>query len=209
MAEYNRQWWADRLENQGALYVSTRNSTTVKDQQWEVFKDAILGICPPSIGRVLDFGCGVGRFAEALMERADSYVGADINEGAFKFAPELEGTSYVALPDDRIPFDDGEFDSVVAITVIQHIVEPEQFKIWSSELSRVVKPGGMFLIIDDAHPKYRGWAFDVDPPRKRCSHMNVRSPEIIAESLGAEVEYDAGIISAERKNSHYCFRARK
>jgi SAM-dependent methyltransferase len=209
MAIYDpRIYFPDRLEREGALYVSTRNSKTVNDKQWEVFRDGLMGIYPQHVGRVLDFGCGVGRFAETVMEVADSYVGVDIAEGAFSFAPQLDGVSYTALPEDRIPFDDGEFDSVIAVTVLQHIVEPEQYRIWSSELSRVVKPGGFFLVIDDAHGGLKGYAFDFDPPRKRCSHMNVRGPEIIAESLGAEVE-ESSILTAERKNSHHCFRARK
>ncbi len=40
-------------------------------------------------------------------------------------------------------------------------------------------------------------------------HMNVRGPRVISEALGAVIDEDFGIISAERPNSHYCFRARK
>jgi ubiquinone/menaquinone biosynthesis C-methylase UbiE len=197
---YNpREYWPARLEKEGALYVSTRNNKKVNDRQWKVFKDAILlSMFGTSPGHILDFGCGVGRFAEPVLEDADKYTGVDINAGAFEFAPDLDKADFVPLPEDKIPFEDCTFDSAMSLTVLQHIVDPEQFALWTSEISRVVKPGGYFYIIDDANPK-----------TKMGIHMKVRGPEKIAEALGAEMDFDLGRISAERPNSHYCFRARK
>jgi ubiquinone/menaquinone biosynthesis C-methylase UbiE len=200
MSKYNpRQYWSDRLGKEGALYVSTRNSKTVNDHQWEVFRDALgqvmVGTSP---GRIIDFGCGVGRFAETALEFADSYVGVDINSGAFAHAPGLKNAEFVGLPEDRIPFEDNSFDSAMSLTVLQHIVDPEHYATWSSEIARVVKPGGLIYIIDDA-----------DQRTKMAPHMKIRGPQTISESLGAVIEEDFGIISAERKNSHYLFRARK
>lgn len=194
-----REYWPARLKKEGALYVSTRNSKTVNDHQWEVFRDALRQAMEgTSPGRILDFGCGVGRFAETAMEFADSYVGVDINSGAFEHAPDLPNVEFVGLPDDRIPFEDDSFDSAMALTVLQHIVDPEHYAIWSREIARVVKPGGLIYIIDDA-----------DQSPKMGKHMKIRGPQVISESLGSVIEEDFGIISAERKNSHYLFRARK
>lgn len=200
MSEYNpRQYWSDRLQKEGALYVSTRNSKTVNDHQWSVFRDALLqSIGDTSPGNIIDFGCGVGRFAETALTKAETYTGVDINDGAFAHAPAVEGASFVGLPDDRIPFDDGHFDSGMTLTVLQHIVDPAQFSNWASELGRVVKSGGYFYIIDDA-----------DTRPKMAFHMKIRGPQVICEALGAEIDEDFGIISAERPNSHYLFRARK
>ena len=194
-----REYWPARLKKEGALYVSTRNSKKINDNQWKVFKDALflsmLGTAP---GHILDFGCGVGRFAEPVLEEADRYTGVDINHEAFEFAPNLDLADFVALPEDKIPFENGTFDSAMSLTVLQHIVDPEQFSLWAGEIGRVVKPGGYFYIIDDANQQ-----------AKMAMHMRVRGPEKIAEALGATVDFDLGRISAERPNSHYCFRARK
>lgn len=199
MKHYNpRQYWPNRLKREGALYVSTRNSKLINDKQWKVFREALLHICPADVGRVLDFGCGVGRFAETMLSVAASYVGADINEEVSAFFPDLENATFVPLPEDKLPFEDGEFDSAIAVTVLQHIVDLEQYRMWSSELSRVVRPGGAFLIIDDA-----------DQKTKMSAHMKVRGPLAISASLGATLDYDAGVLSAERPRSHYCFRAIK
>jgi ubiquinone/menaquinone biosynthesis C-methylase UbiE len=198
--EYNpREYWPARLQREGALYVSTRNNKKVNDRQGKVFEEALLlSMLGTSPGHILDFGCGVGRFAETVLEEADRYTGVDINGAAFEYAPYLDLADFVPLPEDKIPFEDGTFDSAMSLTVLQHIVDPEQFELWTGEISRVVKPGGYFYIIDDANQK-----------AKMGIHMKVRGPEKIAEALGAKVDFDLGLISAERPNSHYCFRAEK
>jgi SAM-dependent methyltransferase len=197
--EYNpREYWPDRLKREGKLYVSTKNNPSVYQSQGEVFWETLSDFFPDDdIDGIIDFGCGVGRFAERVAARVGYYIGVDINEGAFRYAPEIENGEFVFLPEDRIPFDDATFDGAMSVTVLQHIVDPSHFETWTSEISRVVKPGGFFLIIDDANPK-----------TKMGMHMKVRGPEVIAEALGASVEYQE-IIDAERPKSHYCFRARK
>jgi len=193
-----RQYWPARLKKEGKLYVSTKNKVSIYQEQGEVFWNALDGVFPPgNIESILDFGCGVGRFAERVAPRVGQYVGVDINEEAFQYAPEIENAEFVGLPDDKIPFPDGEFNGAMSVTVLQHIVDPFQFETWAFELSRVVRPRGFFLIIDDANPK-----------KKMGMHMKVRGPEIIAEALGARIDYQR-IIDAERPKSHYCFRARK
>ncbi len=202
---YNhRQYWSDHLKKQGALYVSSGNSKKVNNVQQTVFSSALLqAIGDTDPGNILDFGCGVGRFAETALTKASSYTGVDIAAGAFEHAPEVPGAEFVGLPEDTIPFTDGHFDSAMSLTVLQHIVDPKQFSNWAGELDRVVKSGGYFYIIDDAKPRGEGEALPA------MFHMSIRGPQVISEALGAVVDEDFGIITAERKNSHYLFRARK
>jgi ubiquinone/menaquinone biosynthesis C-methylase UbiE len=200
MKEYNpREYWPARLKKEGALYVSTRNSKKVNDHQWGVFVQSLLvAMQDTEPGSILDFGCGVGRFVETALTRATQYTGVDINEAAFQHAPQVAKASFVGLPEDKIPFENDTFDSAMSLTVLQHIVDPDQFSLWTSEINRVVKTGGYFYIIDDA-----------DQRAKMGMHMMVRGPKVISEALGAELEKDFGTLSAERPNSHYLFRARK
>lgn len=197
LMNYNpREYWANRLKREGSLYVSTKNNSKVNDHQLRVFRDAIQYIAPADIGDILDFGCGVGRFSDTFEDKFNSYTGVDINEGAFEYAPKRENKSFVHLAEDVIPFGDNSFDGAMAITVLQHIVDEEQFTNWANELHRVVKPGGYFLIIDDA-----------ETSKKLASHMKVRGSAAISKALGSYLDLDVGTVSAERLNSHYCFRA--
>lgn len=95
--------------------------------------------------RLLDLGCGKGRFATHLRAGGASVIGLDVAPAMLRGAPEafarVQGTAL------RLPFADGVFDAVVAIEVIQHwpTVGVEQ---GLDECRRVLRPGGQILIVD-------------------------------------------------------------
>ena len=198
---YNpREYWPKRLQKSGKTYVAFGNKAEAFDKQAQVFWD-VMSEHMPAGGRVLDFGCGVGRFATAISGVADQYDGVDLNAGALDLAPEIENATFTFLDEDRLPFEDATFDGAVSLTVLQHIVDPGSFANWTKELSRVVKPGGYFFVIDD--PQFRN-----DVRIKDAVHMCRRTPEILSTSLSARLEV-TGKLSAESKDSHYFFLARR
>ena len=95
--------------------------------------------------RVLDVGCGKGRFARILHEeqpRAEIW-GLDISERMLSFVP--EGIHTRAGSMTELPFEDGYFDGAYATESLEHAVEIEKAV---AEICRVVKPGGRIAIID-------------------------------------------------------------
>jgi len=95
--------------------------------------------------RVLDVGCGKGRFARILHEgNADAKIfGMDISPEMLKFVP--AGIGSVAGSMTSLPFTSQAFDFVYATESLEHAVEIETAV---SELCRVLKPGGRLVIID-------------------------------------------------------------
>jgi ubiquinone/menaquinone biosynthesis C-methylase UbiE len=95
--------------------------------------------------RVLDVGCGKGRFARIFRERepAAEIWGLDISEEMLRFVP--EGIRARAGSMTEIPFEDAFFDAAYATESLEHAVEIEKAV---SEICRVVKPGGRIAIID-------------------------------------------------------------
>lgn len=106
--------------------------------------------------RVLDLGCGEGQIARALhgADHAIKVVGLDLSieqlANARRYsAPELV---FVQGAAERIPFTDGAFDGVVCCLAIEHCADVDRVL---EEVSRVLSPGGAFLLLIN-HPLYQG-----------------------------------------------------
>jgi malonyl-CoA O-methyltransferase len=95
--------------------------------------------------RVLDVGCGKGRFARVLQERGATakICGLDISPEMLKFVP--AGIGPVAGSMTALPFPAESFDFVYATESLEHAVEIEKAV---AELCRVLKPGGRVVVID-------------------------------------------------------------
>jgi 2-polyprenyl-6-hydroxyphenyl methylase/3-demethylubiquinone-9 3-methyltransferase len=100
--------------------------------------------------RVLDVGCGEGRFAAELARAGAGVVGIDVAEEPLRRArarhPELDlrlvdGEGVWELPD-------ASFDVVWAGEVIEHVADTAA---WLSEVRRVLCSGGRLLMSTPAH----------------------------------------------------------
>ncbi|HEY1260962.1 MAG TPA: class I SAM-dependent methyltransferase, partial [Stellaceae bacterium] len=104
-------------------------------------------------GRLLDIGCGTGRF---LREVKANYprlhvTGLDLSPPYLAAAGrELALWSRVRLVEgaaEAMPFADAEFDAVTAIYLF-HELPPPVRRAAIAEIRRVLKPGGIFVIVD-------------------------------------------------------------
>ena len=95
--------------------------------------------------RVLDVGCGKGRFARVLHEQepAAEVWGLDISPEMLSYVP--EGIHTRAGSMTELPFENDFFDGAYATESLEHAVEIEKAV---AEICRVVKPGGRIAIID-------------------------------------------------------------
>ncbi len=104
--------------------------------------------------RVLDLGCGDGRFTAALAPRVASVVGAEVSEAALRRAARRHpSVAFELVPlDGPLPFDDRAFDLVWSSEVIEHVADTAR---WLSEVRRVLAPAGRLLLTTPNHGRLR------------------------------------------------------
>ncbi len=147
--------------------------------------------------RVLDVGTGTGMFARALcgycksigLEPREHVAACDMDPSSFD-CEEIECDQ--AAADGRLPYDDGTFDAVLSIEVIEHVEDQFAFL---RELVRVTKPGGRVIVTTpntlnvNSRLRTLTWGFPLlfDPlplangdPRRLGGHIHPISPYFLA-----------------------------
>ncbi len=134
-----------------------------------LFKPAhrlLLNALAPADTRVLDIGCGTGKFAARVLQRfPETQVwGLDLCPGMLGQAKERVHASggrlhLVQGDSERLPFADGHFDVITCSHSFHHYPNQERVV---AEMHRVLKPGGRLFIIDGDRDRLWGWfIFDV------------------------------------------------
>jgi len=98
--------------------------------------------------RVLDVGCGTGRWIRRYLEWGFHPTGVDVTPSMLRVARERGTTApLIAGEAYRLPFADAAFDLVSDVTVIQHIQSSLQ-RPALEETARVLKPGGCLILME-------------------------------------------------------------
>jgi ubiquinone/menaquinone biosynthesis C-methylase UbiE len=101
--------------------------------------------------RVLDVGAGTGAFAFAVAPRAREVVALEVDgEVAERARADAPANVEVVIGDgEHLPFDDFAFDVAATLRTLHHTPRPE---LLVAELTRVTKPGGTILVVDQLAP---------------------------------------------------------
>jgi len=96
--------------------------------------------------KVLDIGCGNGRFFELCKGKA-SYFGIDSSKELIKIAKNRYSEANFQVADAlNLPFSDNYFDKVYSIAVLQHIPSQEFREQFLKEAKRVLRPDGLLFL---------------------------------------------------------------
>jgi ubiquinone/menaquinone biosynthesis C-methylase UbiE len=148
---------------------------------------AIAALSPGA--RILDLGCGTGRWVRRYEERGFSAVGVDATFGMLQIARAHETTSPLVVGlAETLPFSDAVFDCVSDITVVQHLPYELQSRALQ-EMIRVLNPGGRLILIEVicGRDQYLGKDSHVFPrkPRDWISEVENRGASLV-EWFGQE-----------------------
>ena len=93
----------------------------------------------------LDVGCGKGELVSLLREDFGSVSGCDVSA---EMMEAIEGVETRVQADGlKIPFGDAEFDFATAVCVYHHVPVVDRPAL-TSEVFRILKPGGIFCMIE-------------------------------------------------------------
>lgn len=99
--------------------------------------------------RILDFGCGWGRFIRFFMKEvaSENIFGSDVMPLAINICKQnaLPGHFDVLEKDGTLPYPDKFFDVLMAYSVFTHLPEDVHLH-WMRELARVSKLGAVFCL---------------------------------------------------------------
>lgn len=145
--------WDFRARRRGLHAVfSTRWTEDECESVNNMQRELIFSSLPNLAGqKVLDLGCGIGRLTASLAVQAKSVVGLDFSACMLHRARTgvIEpSAAFIQASAGCIPFADALFDVVIASYVLQHILDESLFELAIGEISRVLKIGGLAVIVD-------------------------------------------------------------
>lgn len=142
---------------------------------------------------VLDMGCGAGRHAFEMYRRGADVTAFDQDAGELAAVAEMfvameaegEGAPGGARTIEgdalALPFEDGQFDRVVAAEVLEHIPADREA---IAELVRVLRPGGtMAVTVPRAWPERICWALSREYHEVEGGHVRIYSADRLAGQL--------------------------
>ncbi|MEH2008263.1 class I SAM-dependent methyltransferase [Nostoc sp.] len=136
---YRYQWLYDSISRLAALSIGGE----ARFRQL-----ALQGLTIHSDSQVLDLCCGSGQTTQFLVNFSQNVTGLDASPKSLQRARlNVPLASYVEAFAEEMPFPNNLFD-VVHTSVALHEMQPQQLRKIINEVYRVLKPGGVFTLVD-------------------------------------------------------------
>lgn len=134
----------EKLSDYPGLFLFGRS---ILEGDFKVIRRTIRDQLPAVPGhKVLDVACGPGAFSNLF--DPDNYWGVDINEKYIRYAKRHYSGDFRTMDARHLDFEDSSFDEALVFGLLHHLSDEDATAVIHG-LSRVLKPGGRALIIED------------------------------------------------------------
>lgn len=140
--------WSERDHVQD--YLNRRSEFPWRERAY----DHLMEHVPPTVGRVLDLGCGDGKVVGRVVETfptveaiACDFSPAMLERARAQFADSSTVTIVEHDLDDPLPDEWGTFDAIVSAFAIHHVVDDRKRALYGEVLDRLA-PGGVFCNLE-------------------------------------------------------------
>ncbi len=119
----------------------SKNHPNRRSSNWLIYKitDRFLNkYSDHYTGTLVDLGCGEGIYKKFFLQFCSKYVGVDWKDSLHNVNPDVVSDLNV-----RIDLPDKYADTIISISVMEHLYNPQQFL---KECYRILKPGGYMIL---------------------------------------------------------------
>lgn len=164
------RYWEERARRQGpdrwgsvcGFGRSERENQAMAAVQEAALRRALRGVDLAG-RRVVEIGCGIGRWGEFFAEQGADYLGLDISESMLRRAKGVASRgSFVRFGAAGIPLKNGVADVVVAITVLHHNPYERQEAL-AMEMGRILRKGGWIYLMEGIARRQESTLFNMFP----------------------------------------------
>jgi len=151
-----RKFWDIRSKKSGIYAVGHANWSPQQFNQqteiwWKKFQVYLSNLDSLFIKKVLDFGCGTGRFSVRLRQMFDAVVGLDLSSEMIKKTKTNQGVDFIHIKDlNALTLKTNTFDLLFICTVLQHVPD-KLIQSVQKELNRVLKPNSAIFLFENVH----------------------------------------------------------
>ncbi len=201
----SREYWKYRHTKYGFDLRGVGDKSKSHDENVRLLSEGagvLLDVCraarvPLGSAAVLDVGCGTGFFAGVLKEHGvKEYLGVDIVDTLFDgLRSKYPGFRFQQLDVATEPLS-GTYDLILAMDVLQHIVDEKKFAVALENIRSHLRPGGTVVI-----------STDIGPYLRRSYYMVRRPMEVFRDAfpgfvVGKPVRYAESLVFSLRMPQH-------
>lgn len=185
--------WAERVREFGPVRASGNASRKTPEQiaefdrvQRSAVMPALRAALRPGDAPTLDFGCGTGRWSEALAAECGSCVAVDPTPEILAVAKATPRVRFAPMVDGQIPLPDASVGVVFSCLVLNAIVLPAMLTGTVREFARVLRAGGLLFVVDlttRPGPALGRWSVARSVDEYRIAFAGVAPLSVVGEYL--------------------------